>query len=305
MEQSYILGMDVGGTHLRLGLVDRRLNARQVEVFSSRKLFEAPDTLQAMARLVDDYLLRALPEDKPRMVCVGLPATMDRERRRVLSATNFPGLTDRDAAGDLERFLRLPVRLEHDAYYLLAYDVWAHGLENRGTMLGFYFGTGMGNAMFLDGKPYIGKNGTACEIGHMPFPLADRPCSCGNRGCIEMYCCGKAFERLAQETFPGEPLSELFLRHRDHPALLDFVRCMAAVVATEVNVMDPDGVFLGGGLIQIPSFPRETLLSAILANTRHPYPAANLQCYFSPNQPENGVIGAAIEGWRVADGLNA
>lgn len=78
----------------------------------------------------------------------------------------------------------------------------------------------------------------------------------------------------------------------------EFVRYMAAPVATCANIMDPDGIFLGGGLVQMAGFPKEKLVDYILQNTRKPYPAANLCLYFSKRSPENGIIGAAIEGFR-------
>lgn len=297
MDDSYILGLDIGGTHIRMGLVDRALKAYEVEVISSRSLFHEPDPLEALAQVIGNYLNNS--SLYPAMICAGLPAVLDAERRHVLSATNFPGLAGRDVAGELENLLRIPVRIEHDAYYLLAYDIMVNGLPNEGAMLGFYFGTGMGNAMYINGKPYTGRNGTACEIGHMPVPLSKRPCSCGNLGCIEMYCCGKAFEELARESFPGETLSGLFLNHPDHPKLNEFIYYMAAVVATEVNIMDPRAVFIGGGLVHMQGFPRKKLLQYVLDNTRQPYPAANLECYFSSSDPQSGIIGAAIEGWRL------
>ncbi|MEA5015325.1 MAG: allose kinase [Candidatus Limiplasma sp.] len=297
-----ILGMDIGGTNLRMGLVDRALAAFHVEVTSSRDLFSCHNPLQALAEQVLLYLDRHLGGEKPAMVCAGLPAVLDRSRRRVWSATNFPGLENRDVVAELEALLGLPVVIEHDAYYLLAYDIMHEGLVNEGTMMGCYFGTGLGNAVFIDGKPYIGKNGTACELGHMAVPLQQRLCSCGNRGCIEMFSCGKALEQLARERFPEEPLGELFLRHGRSPYLQDFLSYMAAAVATEINSLDPDGVFLGGGLIQMEGFPREELARKILANTRKPYPAQNLSLYFSTPSPENGIIGAAVEGWRRLEG---
>lgn len=296
-----ILGIDIGGTNARMGLVDRALRAHHVEVTSSRALFSQRDPLVAFAEQLLSYLERHADGKKPAMVCAGLPAVLDRTRRRVWSATNFPGLTDRDVVSDLEAVLGLPVAIEHDAYYLLAYDIRAQGLPNEGTMMGCYFGTGLGNAIFIHGRPYIGKNGTAGELGHMAVPLSTRPCSCENEGCIEMYSCGKAFERLAAEHYPGEPLAELFVRHPKSEVLRDFVRYMAAAVSAEVNILDPDGVFLGGGLIQMEGFPREALNDAILANVRKPYPAANLQMYYASPSPENGIIGAAIEGFRRLD----
>lgn len=298
-ENRDILGLDVGGTHYRMGLVDRSLIPRRVEVGSSRALIARGDSLAALAERIQTYL--QAEADAPALVCIGLPAVLNRERRRVLSATNFPGLEGRDIVDWLENRLGLPVVLEHDAYYLLAYDIHRLGLVNRGTIMGCYFGTGLGNALFINGEPYIGKNGTACELGHMPVPLNDRPCSCGNVGCIEMFSCGKALEGLAGERFPREPIGTLFSAHPDAPELMDFVRYMAAAVATEVNILDPDHVLLGGGLVQMADFPREAFRKAILDSTRKPCPAENLSLFFAVDAPENGIIGAAIEGYRRLD----
>ena len=74
---------------------------------------------------------------------------------------------------------------------------------------------------------------------------------------------------------------------------------MAAVIAAEVNIMDPRAVFIGGGLVHMEGFPRQTLVQYVLDNTRKPYPAANLECRFSSSDPQSGIIGAAIEGWRL------
>lgn len=296
-----ILGLDIGGTHFRMGLVDRSYRAHNVEVHSTRALFTHTDPLEALAGAIAAYIQRAPGGQKPAMVCAGLPAVLDHDRRRVWSATNFPALENRDLVTFFQAHLGLPVQIEHDAYYLLAYDIMANGLANRGTMIGCYFGTGFGNAMYINGAPYIGKNGVACEIGHMPVPLGTKPCSCGNTGCIEMYSCGKALEKLAGEHYPAEDIGGLFTRHSTEEPLTAFVRYMAAAVATEINIMDPDHVFLGGGIVQMPDFPKQALQEAILANTRKPYPAANLCLHFSKSAPENGIIGAAIEGFRKLD----
>ena len=293
-----ILGLDIGGTNFRMGLVGEDLQPHLIEVTSSRSLFEFSDPLAALALRVKEYLAVTQHQFVPAMICAGLPAVLDSSRRYVRSATNFPGMEGRNVVSYLENALGLPVMIEHDAYYLLAYDIMCRGLKNQGTMMGCYFGTGLGNAVFINGQPYIGKNGVACELGHMPVPLSDIACSCGNFGCIEMYSCGKALERLAQESFPNESISTLFVNHSNSDVLSNFIRYMAAAVATEVNILDPDYVFLGGGIVHMKSFPKEFFRQAILANTRKPFPAENLCLEFAKDSPENGIIGAAIEGFR-------
>lgn len=296
--EGYVLGMDIGGTHVRMGLVDRTLEARHVVVLPSASLFGTANVPRTIAETIRRYCHEHL-DGRLLLVAAGFPSVIDRTRRRLYSSTNFPGLDGVDVVSLLEEALRIPVIIEHDAYYLLAFDIRDHGLENDGTMLGFYFGTGLGNGMYIGGAPYVGRNGTACEVGHMPVGLSEEPCSCGNRGCVEMYCCGKRFERLAAEHFPDTPIGMVFARHGGAQVLDEFVRHMALPIATEVNVLDPDAVFVGGGLVQMKSFPRARLEECVLRNTRKPYPAANLRILFSRGSPENGVIGAGIEGFRA------
>jgi allose kinase len=92
---------------------------------------------------------------------------MDKHRRRIFSSTNFPGLDNIDMVDILEQGLEIPVSIQHDAYYLLAYDIFDYGILNEGTLVGLYFGTGMGNGIFINGKPYIGKNGTMGAVPGM------------------------------------------------------------------------------------------------------------------------------------------
>ena len=293
-----ILGLDVGGTNFRMGLVDANLRVRELEVVPSASVCSAGDTPRAIARLIQDYCARKLGRAMPRLVSAGFPSVVDGARRRLFSSTNFPGLDGVDIVSVLERELHVPVCIEHDAYFLLACDIWKLKLPTEGVVLGFYFGTGMGNAMFLSGLPYVGKNGAACEVGHMPMGQSAEVCSCGNTGCVEMHCCGKALERLAQRHFPGTPIGRVFAEHANTPVLREFVRCMAVPVATEVNVLDPAAVVLGGGIVAMEGFPREALFAEILAHTRKPYPAANLDIRFTDGAVENGIIGAALEGAR-------
>ena len=73
-------------------------------------------------------------------------------------------------------------------------------------------------------------------------------------------------------------------------------------IAAEVNILDPDFVFVGGGLVQMKGFPKDYLKERVIAHTRKPYPAENLNLLFSEAGPENGIIGAAIRGFDLLRG---
>ena len=82
------------------------------------------------------------------------------------------------------------------------------------------------------------------------------------------------------------------------PELKNQVEAMAVPVATEINILDPDYVILGGGLLQMRDFPLHLLKENIHKHTRKPYPAENLRFLYSNANQENGVIGAGIYGWK-------
>jgi len=294
----YVLGMDVGGTNCRLGLVDRTLQAQNVIVYPSKDIWSSDDSIESLAEVIRGYLKVYDSKDEVTAISIGFPSVVNKARTKLLSSTNFPGLDDVLIIDELSVRLGKKVIIDHDAYYLLLYDIEKSGIVNEGTIAGCYFGTGLGNAVYINGSPYYGKNGAACELGHIPIPGSDYPCSCGNKGCIEMFSCGKALERIQEQYFPETPINELFLKHSAEKVLTDFVDYIAVAVSTEVNILDPDYVFLGGGIIHMDNFPKEQLVSHIISHTRKPYPAENLNLLFSSAAPESGIIGAAAAAFR-------
>lgn len=297
-DNRYVLGMDIGGTNCRMGLVDQEYRAHHIEVYPSRKIWASLDTIEALATVIKNYIIK-YNDLNIIALSMGFPSLVDKTRTRLLSSTNFPGMDGVNIVKELEKRLNKKVYIEHDAYYLLAYDIVDNNLKNNGTMVGLYFGTGLGNAIYINGIPYIGKNGAACEVGHMPVPLNTYQCSCGNDGCIEMFSCGKAMERINRELYPDTSIGEIFSKHGKDKALQEFVEYIAAVISTEVNILDPDYVFVGGGIVQMDDFPKKELLETIMKHVRKPYPAQGLQIIFQKQGTENGIIGAAIRAFEI------
>ena len=99
-------------------------------------------------------------------VSLGFPSTIDRTRRHVLSTPNIPGLNDISVADFLEEKLQIPVFLERDVNLLLLHDLDRFGLLGEKTVIGIYFGTGIGNGIYINGRLLYGRNGVAgaaCE----------------------------------------------------------------------------------------------------------------------------------------------
>ena len=298
MEREVILCLDIGGTNCRVGLVNRAAQLLESTFLSTEALAQA-GFMDALTQALRDYLA-AHSGYQIRAVSLGFPATVDRSRRHVLQAPNIPGLPDDLPVCDiLEEALGLPVFLERDVNLLLAYDLQDLRLPKDATIIGVYFGTGIGNSIYIGGKFHNGANGVAGELGHIPRLGQQTLCGCGNESCIEPLGGGRKLSELCETEFSGTPIKEIYLRHGTSESVRQQVEVMAAAVATEVNILDPDYVVLGGGLLQMEGFPMDYFRERIFSHTRKPYPLLGLKLLFARPGQENGIIGAGLHGWEL------
>ena len=255
-----VLSLDIGGTHLRIGAIDQGGTVLKFEKLSTASVIRSGNVLSDLSAFVRSFSA-GLSVDA---IAIGFPATLDRSRRVVVQAPNIPFMENLPVCDDLQKEFSVPVFAERDVTFSLLYDVEKYQLPKEGMICGIYFGTGIGNAILLDGKPLTGRHGTAGELGHIPVPGCGIPCGCGNAGCMEAFAGGKALVRLQKALYPDTPVGEIFTRHHHDQPLLDVIDGMAVSVATEVNILDPDYILLGGGVLNMPDFPRSVLKEQII-----------------------------------------
>ena len=285
-----VLSIDIGGTNFRIGAVREDGQPVKFEKIPAASVFRSGDVLKDLTQAIRDFS-QDLSFDA---VAIGFPATLNRERTRVVQAPNIPFMEDLPVCEHLGEALEVPVLAERDVTFALCYDVEKYRLPKDGIICGIYFGTGIGNAILLGGMPLTGRHGAAGELGHIPVPGSQIPCGCGNIGCMEAVAGGKALARLRRARYPETPIEELFSRHGDKPELINIVDGMAVAVATEINILDPDQVLLGGGVLNMRDFPRDLLDRRIREHTRKPLPWGELKLIYTEDEPEKSVIGGAI-----------
>lgn len=285
-----VLSLDIGGTHLRIGAIDQGGTVLKFEKLSTASVIHSDHVLSDLS----DFLRSFSAGLSVDAIAIGFPATLDRSRRVVVQAPNIPLMENLPVCDYLQKEFSVPVFAERDVTFSLLYDVEKYQLPKDGMICGIYFGTGIGNAILLDGKPLIGRHGTAGELGHIPVPGSGIPCGCGNEGCMEAFAGGKALVRLQKERYPDTPVGEIFTRHRRDRPLLDVIDGMAVSVATEVNILDPDYILLGGGVLNMMDFPRSVFEEQIKKHIRKPLPCRDLNLVFTEDEPEKSVLGGAV-----------
>jgi predicted NBD/HSP70 family sugar kinase len=243
------VGVDFGHRHVWVALADLAatvLVERRVELDVDA---DADASLDTAAQLVWD-LAAVAGVDRERMLGVGMgvPGPVDHTTGTVRSSSILPGWTGLRPAEELERRLRLPVRLENDAN-LGALAEFTHGAGRTvDDMLYVKVASGIGAGLILEGALHTGATGIAGEVGHVAVaPLGD-VCRCGNRGCLETVAAVGAVARRAGVT----PARLLELAGDDdpavRPALEEAGREIGRVIAALCNAINPAAVVVGGEL---------------------------------------------------------
>ena len=297
MEKEVVLGIDIGGTNIRAGLVDKNNSLNSFECMSSVNILN-DDAVTNLIKFVEDYCMTNLDSFTIKAVSIGFPSTINKERTKLLSTPNIKGLDDIDIVEIMEYKLKIPVFIERDVNMLFMFDSNYHKISSKGIVIGCYIGTGLGNAISINGEIIVGKSGVAAELGHTPIMGRKQICSCGNEGCCEIWSSGKGLEKLSRDCFPDTDISDIFTKHSDEKNLEDYIDILSIPIATEINILDPDYVILGGGVVSMNDFPIMKLKSYILKHTRKPYPYTGLQLLYSPNSHENGVLGAGLYAFK-------
>ena len=262
------IGIDVGGTNLKAGLVNEEGTIVAVE--RTPLDFQGPEPFaETLAQLAAAVMERGGVEVKDvAYVGMGIPGAV--KGGEILYTANIP-MKNVPLEALFRKHLDLPVLLGNDAD-CAAVGEWSCG-AGRGTkhFVVITLGTGVGGGMILNGKLYAGM-GAGGEVGHIVIKQDGVPCNCGRRGCWEAYASATGLIRLTKEAMAAHPESMLHTvaaenggvegrtafqaaEQGDPTALAvcaDYARYLAAGLTDLVNILDPEAVALGGGVAAAP-----------------------------------------------------
>ncbi|RGB70035.1 MULTISPECIES: allose kinase [Oscillospiraceae] len=301
MRESYVIGIDIGGTNFRIGAVDDGGKLLHHHTDRSFKISHRENSVDLLVQYISDYLIQEHFQF-PRAVSIGFPSAISRDRQTLYSTPNLEGFDGLPIVSILRKRLGVPVFIDKDVNHLLLYEIVARGIGREKSVVGIFVGSGIGNSIRLGGSFWRGKHGAAGELGHFQLPGRKALCNCGNVGCVERYAAGRRLEEIARVNFPQTEIDELFLRYGEQPILEEFVRDLSIPVVAEINIFDPDYVILGGGVLSMKGFPLEQFLEDIRSHTRKPYPGEDVEILLSDADPRNGILGAAysaLEGLKT------
>jgi glucokinase len=297
VEAPVVIGLDVGGTKILSGLVDR-----DGRVLAEREV-PSPDGSEEGVLGALDAAVEALLGERVAAIGYGIPANLERGTGRILHAMNLP-LDDVDLASRARERFGLPVGIENDAGAATLAE-WRRG-AGRGTqnLVMVTLGTGVGGGIVIDGRLFRGW----AEVGHIVLQEGGQECSCGGRGHLEVLASGTAGDRAAQELYGADADARVLVSRAEDgdeqafDALARMGRSLGAGIASLVNVFDPELVVVGGGFgAAAGDLVLEPAREAARADAILP---ANSTLRVVPAQlgPEAGLVGAGLVAFEALDG---
>jgi glucokinase len=273
-EKRWIVGVDLGGTNIVVGLVPIEggevLGFRSHPTESGRGPKFVVDRIVSMVEAAISEVAAAHGTTRGAVAGVGIgsPGPLDRSTGTVINTPNL-GWRNFPLRDLIANAVGLPATLDNDANCATYGEWWLGAGRNVDTLVGLTLGTGIGGGIVLDGEIFHGASDAAGEIGHMTIEANGRKCKCGNYGCLEAYASGPAIALRAVEGLEAgvESLLPALVNGRveditaatvyeavvlgdpyANEVMRETAKILGAGVANMINVLNPEMVVIAGGV---------------------------------------------------------
>lgn len=264
---NYYVGIDLGGTNTKIGLVDEAGNIIFTTIVKTDSAEGFEKTVERLSNILKEQIKGSnINYENVKAVGIGVPGPVVNERV-VKFWANFPWPREIDLAGEFEKHLNRKVKADNDVNIITLGEMWKGSAQGYKNVLGLAIGTGIGGGVIADGKLVSGKNGAGGEVGHIKVERDGKLCGCGQEGCWEAYASATGLIREAQSRLTVNKNNLLYERVKGREleakdifdaakegdkfslALVDYeAEYIAFGIGNLLNVLDPEIIVIGGGV---------------------------------------------------------
>lgn len=184
----YLIGVDIGGTNIKLALMDKSGRLKGKRIFATRNFKGKRALIDEIVCQISDLISKYGLHKKDIIgVGIGAPGAVDIRSGTVHYFTNIPDWNEVPLGIVLKKRLNLPVFVDNDVNVMALGELFFGSGVGARNMLCITLGTGVGGGLILEGKLYRGSSYAAGEFGHMPINIDGPKCKCGSWACIEAY----------------------------------------------------------------------------------------------------------------------
>ena len=308
------IGVDVGGTGIQIGVVDKEYHIIQESSIPTRTDIPFEEQVKHIADcIVSTVQAAGLNEDDIESVGIGIPGIASAKTGEIIKCTNM-GWYHVPFRDVFNRYLNKPVHIDNDANVAALAESVAGISAGTSSSVFITIGTGIGSGIIINGRIWSGAHHIGGELGHVIFDLDGVPCTCGNHGCLERYCSATALIRMAREAVAEQPDSLILRSVNMDPSRIEaktvfdaarqgdtlavsvynrYTDYLAQAIASVVNLLDPEVIVLGGGVSKAGHFlldPLTQKYKQYIVFNDQPLPPVKIAVL----GPEAGIIGAAM-----------
>lgn len=269
------IGVDLGGTNVRAGLVENGIILHQ-----KSKALQEKDSLSAtLAQLID--LIQPFINPSVSSIGIGVPSIVDVEQGIVYNVLNIPSWEEVALRDILEKEFDIPVIVNNDVNCFILGEHLFGLAQGYRSAVGMAIGTGLGSGVIIDNQLYMGSNCGAGEIGLLPY--LDKN--------IESYAAGDFFQTIHGTTALEANQAALLGAKNALNLWADFGRHFGNAVKAVLYTYDPEVIILGGSIAKAYPFFKQTMFES-MADFAYPVTLRRLKIFQSQNE-NIALLGAA------------
>lgn len=265
----YNIGIDLGGTNIKVGLVNEKHEIVEKATVKTNLPRPAEEICASIVELIWQVLTSAkVTLNEVTSIGIGTPGVADRNSGVVLYSCNLD-FHNSDLRALIKKKLDKPIFVENDANAAAFGEVLAGAGKGFNDVVVVTLGTGVGGGIIIGGKIYTGFNFCGAELGHTVIQYGGRPCGCGRKGCFEAYSSATALINMTKEAMEENKSSKMWeicggdienvdgktafdgMRAGDEAAkgVVDmYIEYLGCGLTNIVNTFQPEVLLIGGGI---------------------------------------------------------
>jgi glucokinase len=315
MEKKLAIGVDIGGTNIKAGLID---STGKIILKESRPTEAAKGgdiVLKNIIKVISDIIAKNESNGKIASIGIGTPGLVDHQLGGVKGgAKNLPGWEGIPFKVEVSQKFKLPTVIDNDANMVTLGEFYFGAGQGTKNMVCLTLGTGIGGGLIIDGKLYHGTGNYAGEIGHMSISIEGPKCNCGSYGCLEAYASAPAIvARTIAAIKKGQATMLTDLTNSDLTKITsktvteaakkgdtlsmevvkETCKFLGVGIANLINLLNPELVVLAGGVAQAG----DIILTPTIHNAQQyslPYAFSAVKIVLGKLQDAAGIIGGGI-----------
>lgn len=261
------IGIDIGGSHIGIGLVDNNGSI----ILKEEKFFKDKTNIkEQIEEFITETVIQITLTYEVGSIGIAIPGTVS--ENKIIKAVNL-GLADYDLATNLENILKIKVKLKNDAKCAALAEQKYGELANYDNSIFLCIGTGVGAAVIHDGKMIEPDDVPGFEFSHTIIQKDGELCNCGKSGCFETYASLKRFkqkisDKFGLNTLSGKIIREFINQNPDNEILnnmiKEYIEYLSIGISNIINIFEPDVICIGGSFAEYENIFKEPLEKALV-----------------------------------------